>query len=237
MIENEVYWHLSIFVIGIVLAYLFYLKEKKRSADLEKASSMLGLSYKRYLPNRGFGPFSGILQNYAPVKAEVLLPETQIAKAGKWKRVTNLLEGERNGRHWQIFDYAYTLAFGKKVHRQTTYVSRLHKSIPAFSVRPEGIFDKIGDAFKKNDIDLPDSPGFSKKYYLQGENKEEVKKLFSPELTSILEKSKEKFVIESDGKKIVLFVPEKLTRPNELLSEFERASRIFNIFDPKRTDF
>ena len=97
---------------------------------------------------------------------------------GRGKKIENVISVDGPSSDIAMFDYRYVIGHGKsrRVLRQTVMsvesTSLVH---PAFNLRPEGFWSKVGAAFGGQDIDFVQHPGFSEKYVLKGESEEEVR--------------------------------------------------------------
>ena len=90
---------------------------------------------------------------------------------GRSKKIRNLLRGTVRDSNVSIFDYQYTVGAGKHQHTwiQTVISFQLQgRNLPAFTMRPENVFHKLGSMMGYQDIDFEISPVFSKKYLLRG---------------------------------------------------------------------
>ncbi len=145
-----------------------------------------------------------------------LLDQLEFFAYGDHKRIKNLLKGtvSQAGRSLEvaIFDYYYTVGHysstqqdsNRKTFGQTVlliYDESLQ--IPSFSLRPEHIFDKVGNFFGYEDINFPDYPDFSKRYRLQGQSELAVRSLFQPNLLKFYEK--QKICTEARGFCVLIF--------------------------------
>ena len=151
-------------IVGIVLAIFFIYKkrEKVRTEKLTKIFQELGL------------PFQAAVD---PVRLESL-SVFPLMNIGRGKQLTNVVSVEGPDSHIAVFDYRYVTGGGddRKVRKQTVMsvesTSLVH---PAFNLRPEGFWSKVGAAFGGQDIDFVEHPDFSGKYVLKGESEEEVR--------------------------------------------------------------
>ena len=92
---------------------------------------------------------------------------------GHSKQIKNFMYGEANGVKAAVFDYVFVTGSGKhrSVHHQSvTYLEPANLRVPYFSLRPEGFFTKIMQAFGYQDIDFGQRPEFSKQYLLRGQD-------------------------------------------------------------------
>jgi len=71
---------------------------------------------------------------------------------------------------------------------QVVAVKFLEDDYGEIQIRPETFEDKIREFFKSIELDFPDFPEFSKKYYFITENKDLARKFAKPKLLELLEK-------------------------------------------------
>lgn len=109
--------------------------------------------------------------------------------ARKAKNIENLLVGNTPSYNFffadvYLSDGAYLTNIGRDV--TIVHLSNVRKELPDFTLEKEGLLDLLGFA-AKNDIDFDAYPQFSNRYYLTGEQEEEVRALFTPELITFFE--------------------------------------------------
>lgn len=102
----------------------------------------------------------------------------------------NTISGTKNRAPFTAFEYVWHTGSGKSRH--THIVSGLvwerdDVSLPRFTLAPEGWFSRLGDWFRKRDIDFIDSPEFSRTYQLKGADEQAVRQLFTSELRRFFE--------------------------------------------------
>lgn len=111
---------------------------------------------------------------------------------------------------WEISDIVFDegAMLSKEVYKTTLQLIHLPAEIPSFVIEQEGIFDKLFDRVLSlkttNDIDFAESPVFSNKLRLTGEDEPAIRKLFTPSLISFLE-SEEIYHIECNGNALLIF--------------------------------
>jgi len=100
-------------------------------------------------------------------------------------RSKNIAYGRLDDVEVMLFDYAYTTGSGKNrsTHHQTVaFFQSDALDLPEFVARPEGLFDKIGQVFGYQDIDLPMHPEFSRRFILRGADEGRIRDAFTPEV-------------------------------------------------------
>lgn len=139
-----------------------------------------------------------------------LLAQLKFFASGKYPQVRNLMKGtiQRAGETLTvaIFDYYYTI--GRRDKTDTfgqTVLLFFDESLrlPSFSLRPEHLFDRLGNVLGFEDINFPEFSSFSKRYRLQGDSEQSVRSLFQPNLLKFYEK--QKICTEAQGATLVIF--------------------------------
>ena len=92
---------------------------------------------------------------------------------------------------------------------------RLEEEIPVFTLDKEGLLDFIYGLAGFRDIDLDNHTDFNKRFYLSGENPEEIKKIFTDDLILFLE-SNPYYHIESNGEALMILKKERLLSVKEV---------------------
>jgi MFS superfamily sulfate permease-like transporter len=132
---------------------------------------------------------------------------------------------------WEIADVTFHegASFSSEVFHATVMTLRLPKPLPKFVMEKEGIFDKIFDrvmAFSGyKDIDFDLFTDFSKRYLLMGEDEEEIRALFTPELLEFIEKEQIHH-IECNGEALLVFNKLKLARIDQVEKTIDFSRRL-----------
>jgi hypothetical protein len=200
----------------VLVVYLIIRREKKRREALREKAQMLGFTYTQ--------------------KAEL----NEIGKAGEFhlfnighsKRIRNLLERDDGGVQTWLYDYRYTTGGGKhsRTHVQTVFqFESAHLKLPAFILRPENVFHKIGQSFGYRDIDFEPFPEFSRRYLLRGEDEAAIRKLFNQELIARFEAEKA-LIVEGKGPLLICYRSSKRVRPDDLWTMYESMQVLCKMF-------
>lgn len=142
-------------------------------------------SYAEYSIIRGY--------TYEPQRAEGerrFQDAFEVFKQGNKESWRNTITGTKNQAPFTAFEYVWHTGAGKSRHRHVVsglIWERDHVSLPPFTLAPEGWFSRLGDWFKKRDIDFVESPDFSRVYQLKGIDEQAVRKLFTPEVRRFFE--------------------------------------------------
>lgn len=213
---DQIIWVIGgIAVIGLIIFLILYY-EKKRREDLQEKAQMLGLTFSQKAEMNEVGNAM----------------EFHLFHAGHTKRIRNMMTKEGDGMQIRIYDYRYTTGGGQHshIHSQTVFQFESSKlKLPAFILRPENIFHKIGKSFGYQDIDFEASPDFSKKYLLKGDDESAVRKLFSQEVISRFEFEKG-LIVEGKGPLLICYRSSKRVKPDDLWSVFEKMQTLCGTF-------
>ncbi|MGZ8842402.1 MAG: hypothetical protein ACXW18_01990, partial [Pyrinomonadaceae bacterium] len=108
---------------------------------------------------------------------------------GGAKEIKNLMYGAVDGVDATVFDYIYTTG-GKHpttLFQTVVLIEQNDQGFPVFTLRPEGVFDKVFSAFGYQDIDFGQRPGFSSQYILRGEDEPATRRVFTDRVLSFYE--------------------------------------------------
>ncbi len=113
--------------------------------------------------------------------------------------------GPSGGLETSLFDYMYSQ--GKSTVTLTLACFSQDAELPPFELRPEGFFDRLGDAILHNDLDFDSHPEFSRRYHLRTPNEKLTRRLFSPSLMTYFEQipADKKWHVEASGPTLVLY--------------------------------
>src|SRR6185295_20333828 len=95
-------------------------------------------------------------------------------------------------------------------------------SIPDFALEPEGLSTKLSEMFSGKDIDFPEHPEFSKKYYLRGSSEVQVRDFFAGPIIHFLEKQ-EPVHIEAHRNRLLLYKKLDVLEPVQI-QELEKVA-------------
>jgi hypothetical protein len=151
---------------------------------------------------------------------------------GHSRLISNVLAGKFNDIPVTVMDYKYTTGGGKSSHRwsQTVIVIESPKlALPVFILRPENIFDKIGSAFGKKDINFETSPLFSKRYLLRGDDEASIRRIFN-EWTLQYYEQHPGLSTEGGGRKLIYYRISKSVTPDKIESFLQEGYEIYGLF-------
>ena len=110
-------------------------------------------------------------------------------------------------------------------HLTVVHVTETELSIPDFALEPEGLSTKLSEMFSGKDIDFPEHPGFSKKYYLRGPSELQVRDFFAGPIIHFLE-SQEPVHIEAHRNRLLFYKKLDLLEPAQIM-ELEKVVEEF----------
>lgn len=151
---------------------------------------------------------------------------------GHSRQISNVLIGKFNDIPVTVMDYRYTTGGGKSSHTWQQTVIAIESSklaLPVFILRPENIFDKIGSAFGKKDINFETAPQFSKRYMLRGDDEPSIRMIFNQWIIEYYERHPG-LSTEGDGQKLIYYRVSKSVTPDKIESFLQEAYEIYGLF-------
>src|SRR3954468_7790598 len=201
-----------IFMIALVLVIVVWsiLRAKKRTQDLAAAGQQVGFTF---MSDAWNGPVLN------PQHKTCLLQRTR----GSFK---NVMVGSAGGLQAIVFDYTYRM--GKSTVMQTLACFSDKTQLPPFAMKPEGVFDRIGDAIVHNDIDFESHPEFSRRYVVKSPDEPNTRRLFSPSLLSYVEQvpSNTQWNIEANGPNLFFYRAGRTVSAANLSTFLQQTSTI-----------
>lgn len=156
-----------------------------------------------------------------------------LGDTGSKPTVSNVLEVARTPEFkFILFDYAYARDDAEStttIHQTIARIQAPLLKLPSFLLFPETIFSKIKVLFGGADVNFPDSPGFSDKYILRGQDEAALRAIFSPALREALEPLHH-LTIEGADDALFIFRPGRRIEPDELVARIEENKRILALF-------
>ncbi len=189
--------------------------EKKRRENLLAVAEEMGLVY---LPDGDPGLFNQ-------------LSGSKLFSSGRAKKLRNLIQGDTDEVKIAIFDYQYTTGSGKHQHTHHQSVACLQSpklSMPDFSMRPEGMFDKIGGMMGFQDIDFDSHPDFSRMFVLKSSNEGGIRQFFTPPVLEFFEKHKG-ISVEGDNGTMFFYRSGRRVKPDQIRELLEQAYEVYGI--------
>ena len=183
------------------LGVVGYRLERKRTEALRGVAAALGLE---------FAPTdeTGLQAGFAGFK---------LFEHGSGRTVKNIAYGRVDDAEVMVFDYSYTTGSGKNrsTHSQTVaFLQSDALDLPEFVARPEGLFDKIGQVFGYQDIDLPLHPDFSRRYILRGADEGRIRAAFAPAVARFFE-ANPGLSLEAKADRFIVYRASQRLKPDE----------------------
>jgi hypothetical protein len=210
-------------LVAVVVGGVFlsmYLWEKKRTEKMALAAAEMGMPF---YP-KGDDALVGELENF------------QLVKQGRSKKTRNMLHGESSNVEVGIFDYRYTVGFGKnsRTDKQTVvYFQSAALDCPDFALRPERFFHKVGSLFGYQDFDFESHPKFSSNYILRGTSEYRIREVFTDAILDSFE-DHPGLCVEGQGSRLIFYRTSKRIKPEDLRSFLNEGFEVYGLF--KKSD-
>jgi len=210
-------WMIVALVVGGILTLISKYFEGERTKKIEELARSHGFTFR-----------------HTPTAADSELPlGCYLTETGRNPAVSNVLEVARTDElHFVLFEYEYTVGYGKSQHTTRQTIGRLRApllKLPSFLLFPETLFSKIGVMFGRTDVNFPDSPGFSDQYILRGEDEPALRAIFSPALRNALAPL-DHLTIEGADDTLFIFRTDRRVKPDDLISRIEEDKKILALF-------
>lgn len=148
---------------------------------------------------------------------------------GRARKMKNVVQGDSGEVKLAIFDYQFTTGHGKQTRTHYQSIISLQSpnlNCPAFTMRPEGMFDKIGSALGFQDIDFESHPTFSKMFVLKSPNEEAVRQYFSPRMLEFFE-TKKGISVEAGHGAMFFYRSSRRIKPEEIKDYLAQAYEVY----------
>lgn len=153
-------------------------------------------------------------------------------KQGTSREIRNILRKHSADGEAIIFDYEFEQASGDssiQYHQTVAAFWVPNRNLPEFCLRPENIFDKIGELFGRQDIDFDLTPQFSKCYRLQGQSEPAIRAAFNFNVLQFFSQNPG-WCLEGKGKWLVIYQINKQVKPEELSVFLQQRNQISQLF-------
>lgn len=147
---------------------------------------------------------------------------------GRSQKTRNLIRGRGSEGAELIVDFRFTTQSGKHSATLEQTVAAFEfpgASLPAFELRPEGLFARIGQAFGNPDVDFDSSPEFSRHYQLRGPDPAAVRRLFERQAIARLAPTRG-WSVEGAGNWMLVFQDSRRQKPDDLTPFLEQARSV-----------
>ncbi len=104
--------------------------------------------------------------------------------------------------------------------------------LPRFILQPEGFFDRISSWIGFEDIDFPEDPGFSMRYYLKGDEEQLIRQTFQGAVVEYFA-STPGWSVEGDNYFLIAYIDYKLQAPEEIAQFLKKGLEINSLFKGK----
>ena len=197
-------------VIPIILVVIFLIR---RANAKERTQTLSGIAAELNL-------------EFSPVGEESLkvqLGEFPLLNKGRKGQLTNVCVGGTDEVELWIFDYRYITGFGRsrRVHKQTVVAMQSALlNLPEFRMRPERMFDRVGQMLGLQDIDFEEHLAFSQQFVLQSDRAEQTREFFDSTLLDFFA-TRSGWSFETQSGSFIVYRPRTLVEPTEFKSVFE----------------
>ncbi len=197
---------------SVVLAFVIGSRmEKKRREAMRALAEAWGFHFNEKMEGLAEAEFAGL----------------RLFTLGRSKVGSNLIYRHEDHGSELLFDYRYTTGGGKnsQTHRQTVVAMTFTGALPAFELRPEHVFHKIGGMLGMQDIKIPDRPAFSGKFLLREADEEAIRGVFTGPVCDLLERNP-KLSVEARDHYLIVYRAARRPKPDELAGYLELARQI-----------
>lgn len=160
---------------------------------------------------------------YLPTQDDELLAKMQVFplfNKGQNRTMSNVIKTKTDNVKMTFFEYSYVVSsgggYGGSSHSSSTAFTHAvvafehdSMSLPKFTLRPEGIFDRLGEAIGwegSRDIDFDQHLEFSKSFVLNGDDEPAIRNFFDREKLDFFVQRKEACV-EAVGSLLIYIRP------------------------------
>ncbi len=212
---------LPILIVGGILTLIFfgiacsYYAAKKRRESLMESAEAMGLTF---FPDGD----ASLLERLSMFK---------LFNQGRGRKMTNLIQGDSGEVKIAIFDYQYTTGSGKNSHTHLQSVVTLQSKqlvCPDFTMRPEGMLDRIGSALGFQDIDFESHPQFSNSFVLQGSDEAAIRNYFDASVLDFFA-AKPGISVEAQTGTLFFYRARKRIQPGEIKDNLAQAYEVYGM--------
>jgi len=207
-----------------------WLKKKRdaqRSAELQRLARDLDLSFTEK-------------DSYSLVAQLRNLELFRHAGGRRWRRngkVINVMRGHIGETEVFLFDYSYIISTGKSAHevRQTVFFANdKNWYLPNFRLRPETWWHKVlATIGAGKDINFPENPDFSGKFWLTGEFEDLIRKQFDAGIQRLLTE-RPPLHLQGNNYYLIAYKPGKALNADEAQVFFEHCRQLVGLLKTKK---
>jgi hypothetical protein len=217
------FWTMWLGFLGLVVLMLYAKSRetKKRRAALEQFGMESGFLFSEKLDDALAAHLAEIHVNVAQMEYK--------------PHYSNVLQGNAGGGDAVIADR--TVGAGKSQSTTTIVAFNMKTALPTFMICGETVLWRLADKVGYSDIDIDGAPGFSKRFFLHGEDQAAVRALFKPEVTQAFEAldPKVQLSVSGSGPWLVAYRPGRLIPAHELRAFLQPAESLANAFRRARS--
>lgn len=191
-------------------------RKRRRTEALKQVASTLALSF---------------LESDKMLEQEDLF-HFPLFHRGNSPEVRNILRKRSADEEAILFDYEFQQGSGENSsqYSQTVAAFRIsHWNLPEFSLRPENVFDKIGEFFGHQDINFESYREFSKSYRLQGQLEPAIRETFNFHVLQFFSQNPG-WWLKGKGEWLVIYQMNRQVKPEEVSNFLIQTSQISQLF-------
>jgi hypothetical protein len=215
---------LLLVVVVVAVVALVYVQRQFRQRRIEALQSA----------GAGLGLFLAPESEAAALQSS--LAGFHLFSQGHSRRLIGLIQGVARRVPTSVFDYRYFITSGNRNNRireQTVICFELAgAALPAFALRPETVWNKMGTWLGGQDIDFDSAPDFSARYLLQGADEAAVRRLFAGRVLAFLA-ARPGLAAEGGGDRLIFYRPDVRVKPEALGAFMEEGLEVLALFQPQ----
>lgn len=204
-------------VLALTVFWIKRQQEMRRTAERADLARDMGLPFQE---KDDYGMLQ-LLKNFDLFHRE----RWKLARQGK---VTNVMQGQVGDTKVYMFDYTYIVSNGKssrRVRQTVFFADDKNWALPNFHLRPENWWYKVMAYFGKTDINFPENPDFSERFWLTGEVQQMIREIFTPEVQAFLTEHQPKH-LEGNNYYLIAYKRNKVLRGEEARAFFEHCCKL-----------
>jgi hypothetical protein len=199
-------------VLGLILGICYHFENKWRLQWLEVAAAL------------GFEP----LPVY-PEELNGIVESSRLMTTGRQRVRTNVFVKKAASLDVAVCDYRHTVGQGKKAtvwHQTVILFCSPAINAPQFEIKPEGWMSKLGEMLGGHDIDFAESPEFSKKYVLSGDDEAAIRQFLRPDVLHLLV-GFQNLCMEAQPGSLMFWFDRRRIPPKEFKAMFEQINSVY----------
>lgn len=140
----------------------------------------------------------------------------------------NKLQGKK--KRFNVFDVEFTEGafIAREVVKTTAMHIILDEKIPVFTLDKEGLLHMLYNLAGFKDIQIQGHPDFNKRFYLSGENENDIQSIFTDELILFFE-SNPYYHVESNGSSLLILKKERLMSVKEIKAMIYFGQQLYRL--------